>query len=314
MQNHINSHVCASSSTCETAYQVIAVVVAHNRHIELKQVISALLKQTRGVSHIWIVDNQSTTPIKDGLSEEHQQSNIVSVYRSGENTGGAGGFAFGLNQAMEYFQSATHFWLMDDDAVPEQDALEKIVLSKAFNHPNTGVLCSSVIESHQIAPIHRRYFHKRFGLESAISISIYHKDEIEIDTGSFVGFLVSRKVVEKVGLPDSSFFIAYDDTDYSLQIKQAGFKLWLIPQSKIIHLRLAKRLRDSPFSQKHYYNIRNRIVVMQRYAEQKTISSLIASVIGFGLLFACKSWKNWTSVKMCCSAIKAGWQSNLKKL
>jgi len=93
------------------------------------------------------------------------------------------------------------------------------------------------------------------------------------------------QAVRDVGLPRADFFIAYDDTDYSLRLQDAGWRLWLIPGSLIEHLRSKEvRLSTSDFGSKHYFNSRNRIFVKRRYARLSCISAL------GGIAVACLLW------------------------
>jgi GT2 family glycosyltransferase len=57
---------------------------------------------------------------------------------------------------------------------------------------------------------------------------------LEIDVGSFVGFLVSRETIEKVGFPKREFFIYFDDVEYSLRIRRVG-RILTVPDSKVVH-------------------------------------------------------------------------------
>jgi GT2 family glycosyltransferase len=93
------------------------------------------------------------------------------------------------------------------------------------------------------------------------------------------------QAVRDVGLPNADFFLGYDDTDYSLRLQDAGWRLWLVPGSIIDHLRNKDvRLLTSDFGSKHYFNIRNQIVVKQRYARLSSIAAL------GGIAFACLLW------------------------
>ena len=45
-----------------------------------------------------------------------------------------------------------------------------------------------------------------------------------------------KSVVDKIGLLDEGYFVYYEETDYCLRAKRAGFSSWYVPQSKIIHI------------------------------------------------------------------------------
>src|SRR5690606_27933775 len=97
---------------------------------------------TRPLQAIYIIDNASTdgtpellhrmgyTPSPQGgtltLETPGNQEKVKIIHiRLPENTGGAGGFHEGVKRA--YNDGYDWIWLMDDDAEPLEDALEKLL-------------------------------------------------------------------------------------------------------------------------------------------------------------------------------------------
>ncbi len=56
---------------------------------------------------------------------------------------------------------------------------------------------------------------------------------------SFVGLLVSRWAIAKVGLPRPEFFIHYDDTEYCIRLREAG-NILLAADSCVVHKEVAR--------------------------------------------------------------------------
>ena len=282
--------------------KTIAVVVTHNRPALLRQVVSALLGQSFPPHRILIVDNACLQPATEVLSD----FSGVEVVRTEVNTGGAGGFALALQEALK--GSGDWVWMMDDDAVPRPTALAALINAVSHLPEKTGALCSAVYEFGALALMHRRTFDFRLGWECPISTAQYQQERTPIDTGSFVGFFVRTEVVKAVGLPDASFFLAYDDTDYSLKIRQAGWSIWLVPQSRIDHLRTPEsRMRASPFGAKHYYNIRNRLIVVRRYADCRFLAGVIATLYGVGIWGVAQKKFSATTIRLLVKAVCDGW-------
>jgi rhamnopyranosyl-N-acetylglucosaminyl-diphospho-decaprenol beta-1,3/1,4-galactofuranosyltransferase len=152
-------------------------------------------------------------------------------------------------------------------------------------HDTPGALCGAVNEFGDIALRHRRRYHLPTGIERALPRAAYDGPPCRIDTASFVGFLVSAAAIAEVGMPERAFFLAYDDTEYSLRLRRAGMSLWLVPDSVVEHLRSRRsRLRAGPFGAKHYFTIRNRIAVARTYATLPLVATAVA------LLFALALW------------------------
>ncbi len=286
--------------------QITAVVVTHSRPKLLLKVIDALRGQTRPVDEIVIVDNASCTETQELL---RRMSDVV-VVRSDVNLGGAGGFAIGMKKA--YQLGADWVWLLDDDAIPRNDALAVLTNALAHLPGPIGALCGTVREFGDIAITHRRMFSSTFGFERPVPRSAYSKTCVPIDTGSFVGFMVPSSAIDAVGFPNADFFLAYDDTEYSLRLKCAGFGLWLSPGSIVDHMRDAgSRLRHLEFGHRHYFNVRNRIVVKMSYSYFRNLSAFFGICFGWGLWIRCKNRSRWKTIRVLARAISDGYAGRL---
>ena len=287
---------------------IAAVVVTYNRPVELRKVILALEKQSRPLDKIIVLDNACEVPAVATLSSFEK----IEVIRSSVNNGGAGGFALGLEAALQY--SPDWIWLMDDDAVPRNEALAELLNAIPKVPGRAGVLCSSVYEDGELALIHRRSYSPVLVHEVSVARSYYGQDLTEIDTGSFVGFMVRSEAVRQIGLPDRDFFLAYDDTEYSLRLIRNGWRNWLVPSSKIDHLRTTQsRLRTSLFGPKHYFNIRNRIVVALRYGKSPMLAGAVATFFGIGLWLVCGGFRA-KGGPLFTRAVRDGWRGRLGPL
>lgn len=261
-------------------YGIAVIVVTHNRPRLLLEALHALTLQTTPADMIIVVDNASDSETQSLLSK----TSGIDVVRSQLNLGGAGGFALGLQRALD--RGAHWMWLMDDDAIPDPTALETLATRIDSVPGRIGALCSSVMEFGAIATTHRRHFDRILGLERAVDCSAYGTGCVprRVDTASFIGFMVSAVAVRSVGLPDAAFFLSYDDTEYSLRLGRSGFDLWLIPQSVIVHKRSRlHRMRSTEFGAKHYFNIRNRIFVKRLYCRVGYVGALNGALFGLAL-------------------------------
>src|SRR5579859_6477154 len=99
---------------------ITAVVVTFNRLSLLKECIAGLKRQTVSLQEIIVVNNGSSDGTAGWLAGEEGLHVITQ-----ENLGGAGGQHTGIGRAMEH--GADWIWLMDDDAEPYPDALEKLL-------------------------------------------------------------------------------------------------------------------------------------------------------------------------------------------
>ena len=249
------------------AERICAVVVTYNRKTLLEECMTALLSQTKHLDEIIVIDNASS----DGTDElmKTKFAGITYVNLS-ENIGGAGGFHEGMKLAYE--KGYDWIWVMDDDAIPMADALQKLLDCPVRLKNQVYALASAVLNRDgTIYTAHRRIFDAKAMREKIIEAGKYEQDYFEMDTASFVGFLISHKAIEQIGLPLKEMFIYFDDTEYSLRIRKKGI-MFTVPTSKIVHGEQTKSLKDSPWGQppsgwKKYYAIRNKIYTYRKHGK-----------------------------------------------
>jgi rhamnopyranosyl-N-acetylglucosaminyl-diphospho-decaprenol beta-1,3/1,4-galactofuranosyltransferase len=213
---------------------VAAVVVTYNRSRLLVECLEALLRQSRPVDKIVLIDNASSDDTSAVLESKGYLAHPKIAYtRLQSNTGGAGGFHEGMKQAFE--SGFDWIWVMDDDAEPYEDALQR--MEPSFRARNiAGVASLTLGSDHLPQPEHRGWLDLRSSrLRAHRPIDVTRvKDNTEIDFASFVGLAVHRSTIERVGLPKRELFIKGDDLEYCVRLVAVG-PLILVPGSKILH-------------------------------------------------------------------------------
>jgi hypothetical protein len=74
--------------------------------------------------------------------------------------------------------------------------------------------------------------------------------------------LVPVSVIREVGLMPECYFLYYEELDWSTRIKNAGYELWYVHNSMILHKESISTGKMTPF--KTYYMNRSRILYMRR--------------------------------------------------
>jgi GT2 family glycosyltransferase len=195
--------------------KIFAVVPTYNRPELLRKNLDCLLAQSRPVERIVLVDNASRSDTAEMLRAEGYLANEKIEYiRLDVNTGASGGFKTGMEAAMA--GGADWIWGMDDDAFPTPNALEKLL--DVNRQHNFDCLWSNVDED-----------------------SNFSENIKEVRILIFVGYFVSRKLVEKVGYPDIRYYMYHDDTDYSNRIIENGYSIYKVQDSIIEHKGFDKR-------------------------------------------------------------------------
>src|SRR5215469_15026501 len=115
----------ASGPAAPQAPRVIAVVATYNRRDLLLEALAAVYGQSRVTDAVIVVDNASTDASAAAVRATFPACHVAEVPR---NTGGAGGFAYGI--ALALAEDADLIWLMDDDVAPEADALKEMLVAR----------------------------------------------------------------------------------------------------------------------------------------------------------------------------------------
>ncbi len=82
-----------------TRDRVAAVVVTHNRSGVLAETLRAARAQTRSVDRLYVVDNASSDDTPERLQAQFPD---VAHLRMAENLGAGGGFAAGIDAAVQF--------------------------------------------------------------------------------------------------------------------------------------------------------------------------------------------------------------------
>ena len=208
--------------------KTVAVVVTFNRKELLRRNLAALLSQTHSDLDIMIIDNASTDGTREYVDDIVKENNITYVCLK-ENIGGAGGFNYGIKKAAE--DKYDYIWLMDDDTIPEPDALEKLFCADALVGGSYGFL-SGMALWRDGTPC-RMNRQKLIAYRPADSDEI-KKKLIRTNYATFVSFFLKAETVKKVGLPIKEFFIWGDDVEYSTRIAD-HFDCYVVKDSIVLH-------------------------------------------------------------------------------
>ncbi len=252
---------------------IAAVVVTYNRINLLLECLDAILNQTHPVKKIILIDNASTDQTPQVLKEkgylDHEKIHYV---RMETNTGGSGGFYEGLRLASQ--DAYDGVWIMDDDTIPEADALFQLV-SASEKAPDASFFASCVkgmqnepmnVPELDIRRTENGYPDWYMQLEQSM---------VKIQFATFVSLLISHAAIQKCGLPCKDYFIWGDDTEYTLRLTKHYGAAYLVGNSWVIHKRqnakaIAIANEDAPGRVKNYYYFyRNNIVNSYIYHGRK---------------------------------------------
>lgn len=273
-----------------------------------------------------VVDNGSTDDTIKLLSDYKLPNMSYKFIETGSNLGFAGGNNIGIKDAID--RGADYVISMNNDLILSKDILVKMV-KLAESDKTIGL----------IAP--KMYFAKGFefhkdrykpnevgrviwyagGIIDWDNVYSLHRGVDEVDHGQYdkiedtdyvngACFLITKELVKKVGLIDETFFLYWEDADYSEKAKRAGFRVVYDPETSLGHM-VSVSTGKSGSPSNDYFIIRNRLIFGLRYAGFRTKFALVRDSIR--LLFTGREWQKKGVIDFYLGRWKSGRWLNRKK-
>ncbi len=263
--------------------QYAVVIVTCNRERLLRECVAHAMNQTSRPTCLIIVDNASKDGTKAYLQSLDQGDSLEIIYLS-HNIGGAGGFAAGMERAMQ--KNVECVLMIDDDAILAEDYMEKILAARC-KYPQYKAFAGTVETGGEIDAFHRRNLRKAGLLMKTMQEETYKQDYFTCDIASFCGMVADTSLIKQMGLPHAEYFIYFDDTEYSLRIRQVS-RFLVVTNAKLEHKK-ENRIQNDPrrYEWKDYYAIRNRILMVKEHG------NLLDKAINYFNIFLRNVFRNW---------------------
>ncbi len=229
------------------------------------QVTCDMLESTRTLTYpnfeIIVVDNGSAedpTP----LIEKGNYPN-VKVVLTKANLGFSGGNNVGIQHAR-----GAYFFLLNNDTIVTPTLVEDLLAPFATD-PSIGMTCPK-IRYHDHPSILQyagyRPLDRLTGRTWAIGLQEEDKGQHDVSGPTpfahGAAMMVRREVIEKAGSLEDSYFLYYEELDWSARIWRAGFKIYYQASALIYHRESMSVGKANPL--KVYYHTRNRLLFMRR--------------------------------------------------
>ncbi len=212
------------------------IICTYNKKEYVLKCVASLERQSFRDFGIYVVDNAST----DGTMEAVQETygSLLHYLCLPENLGGTGGFNAGLRTCME--EPFDYFLLLDNDVVLKEDCLEKLVFLME-RHGDLGILGCKILRMDEPDTIQE--FGPVLDPENVNFILRYRgeKDSLPLpeilpcDYVPACAMMVRREVVERIGLMPEENFIYYDDIEWCVRCREAGWKVAAANKAKAWH-------------------------------------------------------------------------------
>jgi GT2 family glycosyltransferase len=224
---------------------IVTVTYGDRWHL-LRQVLK-FADTSAKVDRIVVVDNGARTPIQPLI--ERAGFRKATVVQSPRNLGSAGGFKLGL-ETVRTFDPAW-IWLLDDDNLPDPDALDTILRSAAeldetargksailAYRPGHQSDIAAGIDIRRCYPAHSSFCGFHF---AEIPYKIWRRlpwgrpsaapkipARVSLPYAPYSGLFFHRALLEAIGTPNEKLVLYADDTEFSHRIVQSGGCIWLL--------------------------------------------------------------------------------------
>ena len=240
-------------------------------------------------------DNSLEVIVVDNASKENEASIIeqrypmVKVIRSPQNLGFAGGNNLGIKAAHGRYM----FFLNNDTVLRHQTSDIRPLIDRLESTDKIGAVCPKIRFSWEHHPIQ----YAGYTPLSPITMRNHAIGFGEDDHGQYdtphptpyahgAAMMVKREVIDKAGFMPECYFLYYEELDWSMMIRRAGYDIWYEPACTIYHKESQTTGQASAL--RTYYVTRNRLLFVRRnnrsHTRYVTYLYLIIVVAGKDLL------------------------------
>lgn len=259
------------------------ITVNWNREEDTRQCLQSFNNDDGILYNFLLVDNGSIDSSGDNLRREFPHVHII---RNEKNLGFAAGFNRGIEFALNH--GADYLLLVNNDTEADPEMM-KFLLSAISDDQNIGVLSPIIYYFNN-----KNKIWSQGGFINPILLEKFqHQLSIKIIEPSYRTFFtgcclfLKKEVIEDVGLFDESFFLYYEDLDYSLRIMKKGIKMKVVPQAKIWH-KVATSSGGSNSPQERYYMAKSSALYFKKHMNMWQTPLILLYRLGSAFLWTLK--------------------------
>jgi len=276
---------------------VYTVVLTWNGRADTLECLPTVLAMPYPNMRVVLVDNASTDGTVPAVREAFPG---VEILVNKENLGFAGGTNTGVRYALE--RQADYVFLLNNDVTVAEDTLGYLI-QVAESEPDVGVLTPRIYYYYDHSRLwsvggRKRPFTLAFtdpDINKPID-DVYHGQR-NVDYVLGCGMLVRSEVFRTAGLLDEAFIMCYEDLDFCLRVKRAGWRLVYVPQAKMWHKVLASAQSDPPL--RRYQRSRDSIRFFKKHTRKPLWPFIIVYRLGSAMrVFASEALAgNWDKAR-----------------
>jgi GT2 family glycosyltransferase/predicted O-methyltransferase YrrM len=247
-------------------------VVQYNGKGILENLLESLMATSYRNMKVIVSDDSSPSPdASAGIAAKYNVKFIVNK----PNGGFAKNANFGAKYAIDEYDPDYILWLNNDIIITDPDWLTKLV-ETAESDPKIGMVGCKLL--YPDGKIQRGYSpDERNQQDSEKFDYVRHSESVD---GAM--FFAKRAVIDRVGLFDEMFLFGWEDADYCMRVRDAGFKFVYNGKVKLMHLEGATSTaaaRNNGRYKRSYNDMVSFIRFMWKHNSKFTLSYKLHSVL-----------------------------------
>ena len=246
-------------------YELSIITINYNGVKDTCELIDTLPLEDESVEVI-VVDNASK---EDEATIIEQRYSQVKVIRSPKNLGFAGGNNLGIKSAHgKYLFFINNDVVLHTSDIRHQTSFRPLI-DRLESSKKVGMVCPKICFAWGNNPI-------QFAGYTPLSkitmrnhaIGCGESDHGQYDTAHLTPYahgaamMVKREAIEKAGAMPECYFLYYEELDWSMMIRRAGYDIWYEPDMTVYHKESQTTGQQSPL--RTYYITRNRLLFIKR--------------------------------------------------
>lgn len=247
---------------------VYVLVLNWNNYMRTEECLLSLRGMEYANKRTLVIDNGSSDGSADRLERAHPE---LEVMRTGSNLGFAGGNNRGIVHALA--QGAEYVLLVNNDTVLDPLALTWLVRA-AEEEPSAAFVGAKIYyyDKPDVIWLLYTYFnwlrgHPRHP-QQGVPDGGQFEDRRTVDYVTGTVMLARSAVVRQIGLMSEDFFLYFEDVEWCLRARRAGYTCVVEPRARAWHhvSATARGPGDRPSTYRQYYFPRSNLMLMRRHA------------------------------------------------
>jgi len=255
--------------------RIAAIVLNYQTPDDTVLAVRSLLASRRPVDDLIVIDNDTAGECQRALLP---LGAAVRYVAAGRNLGFSGGMNVGIRDALD--RGADAVLLVNSDAIVPPDCVDLLerYLFAETSHGIVGPLLRSRAEPDRLQSAGMRY-NRRTGRMRHRGAGQRLGARQVVQTGNVDGvsgcvMLISREVFEAIGWLGEEYFFSFEDLDFCLRAREAGFSASIEPAATAYHEGSGSVGAGS--TDPLYYATRNHLLMAERLsASDRPISALL---------------------------------------